>query len=179
MLKVTIAEVSRSLTRNVGVNLQGFGNNFSFAQGRDFINDAGIPTYSAPGTTAVGRVLNVLGVDVDGRGGSARAESASSPSWPNRPSPPVGETASFLAAANFPIPDLAGARPGHDRIPPIWRRPRLQPDGAREWPHLHAGPPGVSELSSPAPSSSTVSTCPSLTTRRAETTVELGSAKAS
>ncbi len=71
MLKVTIAEVSRSLTRGVGANLQGGnGNGFSFAQGRDFIDDTDplnpITTFLSPGTTAVGRVLDVLGVNVTG-----------------------------------------------------------------------------------------------------------------
>jgi pilus assembly protein CpaC len=175
MLKVTIAEVSRSLTRSVGVNLQGFGNNFSFAQGRDFIGDDGIPTYSAPGTTAIGRVLNVLGLDVSGaadlREQNGLVTILAEPSLTAL----SGETASFLAGGEFPIPisqalgqvtvEFRQYGVGLAFSPTVLENGRISMRVR----------PEVSELSSAGAIEFNGFEVPSLTTRRAETTVELGS----
>src|SRR4028118_2294079 len=104
MLKVTIAEVSRSLTRNVGVNLQGVGNNFSFAQGRDFITDDGNFTYNDQGTTAVGRGLDALGADVTGAADLREQNGLVTILAEPTLTALSGETASFLAGGEFPIP---------------------------------------------------------------------------
>jgi pilus assembly protein CpaC len=180
MLKVTIAEVSRSLTRDVGVNLQGIGNNFSFAQGRDFIKDGadGMPdtfTYSTPGTTAVGRVLDVLGVDVTGavdlREQNGLVTVLAEPSLTAL----SGETASFLAGGEFPIPvaqalgqttiEFRQYGVGLAFSPVVLENGRISMRVR----------PEVSELSSAGSIEFNGFTVPSLTTRRAETTVELGS----
>lgn len=180
MLKVTIAEVSRSLTRNVGVNLQGVGNNFLFAQGRDFVNDGtnGMPdtfTYSSPGTTAVGRVLDVLGVDVTGAADLREQNGLVSVLAEPTLTALSGETASFLAGGEFPIP-IAQAL-GQTTIefrqygvglafsPVVLENGRISMRVR----------PEVSELSSAGSIEFNGFTVPSLTTRRAETTVELGS----
>jgi pilus assembly protein CpaC len=180
MLKVTIAEVSRSLTRNVGVNLQGFGNNFSFAQGRDFITEGtgGAPdryTYQSPGTTAVGRVLDVLGVDVIGsadlREQNGLVTILAEPSLTAL----SGETASFLAGGEFPIPvsqalgsvtvEFRQYGVGLAFSPTVLENGRISMRVR----------PEISELSSAGSIEFNGFEVPSLTLRRAETTVELGS----
>ena len=50
-----------------------------------------------------------------------------------------GETASFLAGGEFPIPVSQGTAPLH-RIQAIWRRPRFHADRPCRWPHLDARP---------------------------------------
>jgi pilus assembly protein CpaC len=176
MLKVTIAEVSRSLTRNVGVNLQGSNGDrsFLFGQGRDFINDEGKVLLSQ-GTTAVGRVLNVLGVDIAGAA-DLREENGlvtilAEPSLTAL----SGETASFLAGGEFPIPisqalgqvtvEFRQYGVGLAFSPTVLENGRISMRVR----------PEVSELSVAGSIEFNGFTVPSLTTRRAETTVELGS----
>ena len=75
-----------------------------------------------------------------------------------------------------PDPGLAVARRGDDRVQAIWRRPRLHADRPRRRPHLDARPPGSQRAVSDAGSVKLNGfIVPALTTRRAETTVELGS----
>lgn len=180
MLKVTIAEVSRSLTRDLGVNLQGIGNNFSFAQGRDFITEgvggaADMFTYSAPGTTAIGRVLNVLGVDVTGAA-DAREQNGlvtilAEPSLTAL----SGETASFLAGGEFPIPiaqTLGTVTVEYKQYGVGLAFSPIVLENGRISMRVR---PEVSELSAAGSIEFNGFEVPSLTTRRAETTVELGS----
>ncbi|MDQ4087646.1 MAG: type II and III secretion system protein family protein, partial [Pseudomonadota bacterium] len=175
MLKVTIAEVSRSLTRNIGVNLQAFGNNFTFAQGRDFFGPDGNVIYSDEGATAVGRVLDVFGVDVNGavdlREQNGLVTILAEPTLTAL----SGETASFLAGGEFPIPvsQSLGAVTVEFRqygvglafTPYVLENGRISMRVR----------PEVSELSSAGSVELNGFEVPSLTTRRAETTVELGS----
>jgi pilus assembly protein CpaC len=175
MLKVTIAEVSRSLTRNVGVNLQGIGNNFSFAQGRDFITDEGTFTYNSPGTTAIGRVLDVLGVDVTGAADLQEQNGLVTVLAEPTLTALSGETASFLAGGEFPIPvsQSLGAVTVEFRqfgvglafTPYVLENGRISMRVR----------PEVSELSAAGSVELNGYEVPSLTIRRAETTVELGS----
>ncbi len=175
MLKVTIAEVSRTLTRNAGVNLQGIGNNFSFAQGRDFINADGTFTFPSPGTTAVGRVLDVLGVDVTGavdlREENGLITILAEPTLTAL----SGETASFLAGGEFPIPIAQSLGAVTVEFRQFGVGLAFSPtvlDNGRISMRVR---PEVSELSAAGAVEFNNTQIPALTIRRAETTVELGS----
>ena len=179
MLKVTIAEVSRSLTRGVGSNLQGIGNNFSFAQGRDFIDNTDpvnpIISYLSPGTTAVGRVLDVLGVNVTGaldlNENNGLVTILAEPTLTAL----SGETASFLAGGEFPIPIAQALGQTSIEFRSYGVGLAFSPtvlEGGRISMRVR---PEVSELSSAGAVQFNGTEIPSLTTRRVETTVELGS----
>lgn len=175
MLKVTIAEVSRTLTRGVGTNLQGVGNNFSFGTGRDFIDDAGQGLVSSPGTTAIGRVLNVLGVDLTGavdlNENNGLVTILAEPTLTAL----SGETASFLAGGEFPIPIAQALGTTSIEFRSYGVGLAFSPtvlEGGRISMRVR---PEVSELSSAGAVQFNGTTIPALTTRRVETTVELGS----
>ena len=175
MLKVTIAEVSRTLTRNVGVNLQGIGNNFSFAQGRDFIDDAGAITYNAAGTTAVGRVLDVLGVDITGAADLQEQNGLVTILAEPTLTALSGETASFLAGGEFPIPIAQSLGAVSVEFRQFGVGLAFSPtvlDNGRISMRVR---PEVSELSASGAVEFNNTQIPALTIRRAETTVELGS----
>jgi pilus assembly protein CpaC len=180
MLQVRIAEVSRSLTRDIGVNLQGAGNNFSFAQGRDFITEGenGAPgsfNYSAPGTTAIGQVLDVLGVNVtgavDAREQTGLVTILAEPTL----SALSGETANFLAGGEFPIPVAQGLGQTTIEFKPYGVGLAFTPVVLESGRISMRVRPEVSELSAEGSIRVNGFTVPSLVTRRAETTVELGS----
>lgn len=180
MLKVTIAEVSRSLTRGVGANLQGTNNNgFRFAQGRDFIDESDplnpVTTFLSPGTTAVGRVLDVLGVDI--RGAIDLNETNGLVTILAEPTLTAlsGETASFLAGGEFPIPIAQALGQTSIEFRSYGVGLAFSPtvlEGGRISMRVR---PEVSELSSAGAVQFNGTEIPSLTTRRVETTVELGS----
>lgn len=180
MLKVTIAEVSRSLTRGVGSNLQGIGNNFSFAQGRDFITEGATPaedviSYLSPGTTAVGRVLDVLGVNITGALDLNEVNGLVTVLAEPTLTALSGETASFLAGGEFPIPIAQALGVTSIEFRSYGVGLAFSPtvlEGGRISMRVR---PEVSELSSAGAVQFNGTEIPSLTTRRVETTVELGS----
>jgi pilus assembly protein CpaC len=110
-LHVRIAEVSRSLSKEISTNLQSSktgldsgGNPYlvGAARGRDFITDAGKILYPEGGNTitALGRLF---GIDVAAAFDlSERAGLVSTLANPNLTTV-SGETASFLAGGSFPI----------------------------------------------------------------------------
>ena len=97
-----------------------------------------------------------------------------------------GQTASFLAGGEFPVPISGSSRPrpagpdDHGRIQELRRQPRLYPDDHRRPSPKSAGPArgqradDASARFGAAHATATV-TIPALTVRRAETSVELGS----
>jgi pilus assembly protein CpaC len=180
MLKVTIAEVSRSLTRDLGVNLQGIGNNFSFAQGRDFITEgaAGVAdtfSYNSPGTTAIGRVLGVLGVNVTGAVDAREANGLVTVLAEPSLTALSGETASFLAGGEFPIPVAQALGQVSVEFRQYGVSLAFSPTVLENGRISMRVRPEVSELSAAGAIEFNGFEVPSLTTRRAETTVELGS----
>jgi pilus assembly protein CpaC len=175
MLKVTIAEVSRTLTRDIGVNLQGGNGDFAFAQGRDFVGDNGVATYTAPGTTAVSRVLNVLGVSVQGAVDLREQNGLVTVLAEPNLTALSGETASFLAGGEFPIPVAQALGQASIEFRQYGVGLAFSPVVLENGRISMRVRPEVSELSSAGAVELNGFTVPSLTTRRAETTVELGS----
>ncbi|MGZ8997683.1 MAG: type II and III secretion system protein family protein, partial [Allosphingosinicella sp.] len=185
MLKVTFAEVSRTLIREVGVDLETFdrsGGNTGFVLGRganvaDFNTD-GTVTFprAAEGLTSVGLLLrNVFGVDVAGA-----ARLSENNGLVNILAEPTltalsGETASFLAGGEFPIPisqslgnvtvEFKQFGVGLAFTPYVLENGRISMRVR----------PEVSELSTAGAVQLNGYEVPALTIRRSETTVELGS----
>lgn len=175
MLRVTIAEVSRTLLRNVGVNWQLTGNDFAFARGRDFINDDGQFLLSGSGTNAFANIRDLLGLS-----GAAAADLEENNGLVTILAEPTltslsGETASFLAGGEFPIPisqSLGNVTVEYKQFgvglaftPYVLENGRISMRVR----------PEVSELSSAGAIEFNGFEVPSLTTRRTETTIELGS----
>ncbi|HEY0627618.1 MAG TPA: type II and III secretion system protein family protein [Allosphingosinicella sp.] len=179
MLKVTFAEVSRSLLKNVGVNLQStgdFGNTggFNFVRGRDFLNNNGQYTYTE-GSSALGIFGTLFGAniasDIDLNETSGLSSILAEPTLVAL----SGETASFLAGGEFPIPISNGINGVSVEFKSygvgLAFTPTVLENGRISMRVL----PEVSEIS--AENSVTLNSfeVPSLITRRTETTVELGS----
>ncbi|HWH18634.1 MAG TPA: type II and III secretion system protein family protein [Allosphingosinicella sp.] len=200
MLQVKIAEVSRSLVKEIGVNLltrdQSGGFLFGISQGRDIgdIKDivseelvdprTGNPLVvgteyvfrnpAGPGTTinAAGRLfgLDILSA-LDLAQNDGRVQTLAEPNLVAL----SGETASFLAGGEFPIPTAQGINGTSVEFKEYGVSLAFTPtvlEGGRISMRVR---PEVSELSSEGAIRLNGFNVPSLTTRRAETTVELGS----
>ncbi|GAA4036584.1 type II and III secretion system protein family protein [Sphingomonas rosea] len=187
-LKVKIAEVNRSVLKQVGFNLLG-GNNsgFSIAQGDGIYippvgsgdttngNDAGKIIRGALGTT-LGLRKNILGLDIIGRLQLAETDGLVTTLAEPNLTALSGETASFLAGGEFPIPVSQGVG---GAITIEYKQygvglaftPIVLADGRISM----RVRPEVSELSNEGSLRLNGFEVPALTTRRAETTVELGS----
>jgi pilus assembly protein CpaC len=194
MLQVRIAEVSRSLARDIGVNLASGdatgGFKFGVGQGRSFypIHTPGAPlgtgTSASPGTTTVipnsiGSSLfgagKLLGLDVLGALDLAENDGkVHTLAEPNLVAL-SGETASFLAGGEFPIPSSNGINGTSIEFKQYGVSLAFTPyvlEGGRISMRVR---PEVSELSDEGSIQVNGFRVPSLTTRRVETTVELGS----
>jgi pilus assembly protein CpaC len=199
MLQVKIAEVSRSLVREIGVNLLTRDNTggflFGLSRGRSvgtisditspILNDtAGNPlvvgtkyntTNPAGAGTTVNAMGRLLGLDVLGAldlaENDGRVRTLAEPSLTAL----SGETASFLAGGEFPIPVASGLNGTSVEFKQYGVSLAFTPtvlEGGRISMRVR---PEVSELSSAGAIKLNGFEVPSLTTRRTETTVELGS----
>ncbi|UYH55190.1 type II and III secretion system protein family protein [Qipengyuania sp. SS22] len=181
-LQVRIAEVSRTFVRAVGVNLTSVdttgGFQFGIGQGRtDSVSvEAGGGTFTAitPGTTLAG-FGKFLGLDLGAALDLAETEGfATTLSQPNLTAL-SGETAEFLAGGEFPIPLSQGL--GTTTIEyknygvSLAYTPTVLANGRISM----RVRPEVSELTSQGAITLDGFQVPALTTRRAETTIELGS----
>ncbi len=187
-LRVRFAEVSRSLVRTLGVNLTSFDSSGGFQwgvqQGRtdgvtiDYDADTGAVTWGgtgiSPGTTLFGSG-KFLGLDLVGALDVGEREGlVTTLAQPNLTAL-SGETAEFLAGGEFPIPLSQGL--GTTTIEyknygvSLSYTPTVLSNGRISM----RVRPEVSELSSQNSITLEGFVVPSLTTRRAETTVELGS----
>jgi len=201
-LQVKIAEVSRSFAKNVGVNLTSRDNSggflFNVAQGRQgtITTVPGVPgqpgnpvdangqypgatRYSFPGTSTFGTALGFAGhylgldllssLDLGERNGQVTTLAN-----PNLTAI-SGETGSFLAGGEIPIPISQGLGAVSVEYKQygisLSYTPTVLADGRIS---LRVRPE-VSELTSAGAVQISGTTIPALTTRRAETTVELGS----
>ncbi|HEX8062641.1 MAG TPA: type II and III secretion system protein family protein [Allosphingosinicella sp.] len=194
MLQVRIAEVSRSLARDIGVNLASgdstSGFKFGVGQGRAFYPShiPGAPlgtgtTASDIATTvipnAVGSSLfgagKLLGLDILGALDLAETDGkVHTLAEPNLVAL-SGETASFLAGGEFPIPSSNGINGTAIEFKQYGVSLAFTPyvlEGGRISMRVR---PEVSELSDEGAIQINGFRVPSLTTRRVETTVELGS----
>ena len=193
MLQVRIAEVSRSLVREIGVNLASAdrtgGFKFGVGRGRSFYPQhipgapmgtgttvsEGVTTVSPGAGTSLFGAGNLFGVDIlsalDLAENDGRARTLAEPSLTAL----SGETASFLAGGEFPIPMASGLNGTSVEFKEYGVSLAFTPtvlEGGRISMRVR---PEVSELSKEGAIQIGGFSVPSLTTRRTETTVELGS----
>jgi pilus assembly protein CpaC len=205
MLKVKISEVSRNLIRNVGVNLltRDMTGGFLFNIGRGnpgtistvpgtidrltglptgpFNPAVGNPgdtrfTFNNPATsTTIGAAGKLLGLDIlaaiDLAENSGLATSLAEPTLTAL----SGETATFLAGGEFPIPIASGINGTSIEFKQFGVSLAFTPvvlEGGRISMRVR---PEVSELSAANGVTLNGFTIPGISTRRTETTVELGS----
>jgi pilus assembly protein CpaC len=184
MLQVRIAEVSRSLVRQIGVNLQnvdptGGGTGFVFTRGREVgaANATGGFDFARPATgSSAGLALrNLFGLDVFGsldlEENSGNVTILAEPML----SALSGETASFLAGGEFPIPSAQGISGTSIEFKQYGVSLAFTPVVLESGRISMRVRPEVSELSTEGSIRLNGFQIPSLVTRRAETTVELGS----
>jgi pilus assembly protein CpaC len=185
-LKVRIAEVNRSLLKKIGVNLLASdptgGFKFGIAQGAGIFlptpgetsDQAGQIIRSAVGTTLSGGG-KLFGLDLLGSLDLAQTDGLVTTLAEPNLTALSGETASFLAGGEFPVP----VAQGNSAISIEYKQfgvglaftPIVLADGRISM----RVRPEVSELSEAGSVKLGGFVVPSLTTRRAETTVELGS----
>jgi pilus assembly protein CpaC len=196
MLQVKIAEVSRSLIRDIGVNLltrdtSGSGILFGVGRGnpgsirtqvggRDPGSGAGdgdtiFSPLTKAGATTLSAAGNLLGLDIlstlDLAETDGRVRTLAEPNLTAL----SGETASFLAGGEFPIPMASGIGGTSVEFKEYGVSLAFTPtvlEGGRISMRVR---PEVSELSKEGSIQINGFSIPSLTTRRTETTVELGS----
>jgi pilus assembly protein CpaC len=183
MLQVRIAEVSRSLMRDIGTNIttrDNSGGDITFGLFRGnagTFNEDGSATITRPeGTNALGVVArNVLGVDVLGALNLNETNGLVTTLAEPMLSALSGETASFLAGGEFPVPSAQGIGGTSIEFKQYGVSLAFTPvvlEGGRISMRVR---PEVSELSTEGAIRLNGFSVPSLVTRRAETTVELGS----
>jgi pilus assembly protein CpaC len=180
-LQVKIAEVSRSLSKQIGVNLTSSdktgGFNFGVVQGRDLTDGAGgldIKGLGA-GTTTLAFIGKLFGLNVASAFDLAETNGLVTMLAEPNLTAVSGETASFLAGGEFPIP--VSQTLGQVSIEykqygvSLSFTPTVLADGRISM----RVRPEVSQLSTEGAVTLNNFTVPALTTRRTETTVELGS----
>ena len=194
MLKVTIAEVSRTLVKEIGMNLLARSNNtsgflFGAAQGspgtittQPPINaTTGLPqsttayTFQQQAGTTLSAAGHLFGLDLlSTLKLNEQVGAVHTLAEPNLTAL-SGETASFLAGGEFPIPTSSGLNGVSVEFKQYGVSLAFTPTVLEDGRISMRVRPEVSELSSAGSIQLNGFSVPSLTTRRAETTVELGS----
>ncbi len=195
-LQVRIAEVSRSVVRDIGANIATFDNTsgfqFGITRGRNAFpqyapNGNGTfvgGTASTDGTTTVtGRegsatlagLGSLFGIDIAGALDLAEAQGLVTTLAEPNLTALSGETASFLAGGEFPIPLSQGLGSVSIEYKEFGVSLAFTPIVLANGRISMRVRPEVSELSDNGAITLNGFTVPALTTRRAETTVELGS----
>ncbi len=198
MLQVKIAEVSRSLVRQIGTNILTRDNTggFLFGIGRgnpgtitDIVSDTlidprtgnpaiigtGVEFNNPAGVTTLGAFGNLLGVDILGTLNLNEANGLVTTLAEPSLTALSGETASFLAGGEFPIPlaqSLGSTTVEYKQYGVGLAFTPIVLENGRISIRVR---PEVSELSSQGSIRMNDIEIPALVTRRAETTVELGS----
>jgi pilus assembly protein CpaC len=181
-LRVRIAEVSKETLKQFGINWESIarlGSNvlFGIGAGRDFITGGVIPRAGDVNTLALGyrNGSQDINAAIDALATEGLITVLAEPNLTAL----SGETASFLAGGEFPIPIAQGSSNNSTSISVEFKTFGV---GLAFTPNLlDAGRinlrvrPEVSQLSSAGAVTLSGFTIPALTTRRAETTVELGS----
>lgn len=184
MLKVRIAEINRSLLKSMGVNLLSHDTTGGFQFGIGRGNPGTITGNSAtfnvnPTATTLAGFGHLLGLDLLGTLDIAANDGlATTLAEPNLTAL-SGETASFLAGGEFPIPVSQSSGSGNAAITIEYKQygvglaftPIVLSDGRISM----RVRPEVSQLDDANGVTLANTRVPALTTRRAETTVELGS----
>ena len=181
-LKVKIAEVNRSLLKQVGVNILSSdptsGFKFGIGQGDNATSGPGSSPFGVNqilnGTT-LGAAGKLFGLDIAGAIDLAETDGLVTTLAEPNLTALSGETASFLAGGEFPIPisqSLGSISIEYKQYGVgLAFTPIVLADGRISM----RVRPEVSELSNEGAVELNNFTVPALTTRRAETTVELGS----
>ena len=174
-LRVRVAEMSRSLTRELGVNWQKLGQVGRFAVGFNLVNPL-VNTLLTPSRISFGtqRPGDVNGV-IDALSQDQLIHLLAEPTLTAM----SGETASFLAGGEFPIPISSNGPVGERTITVDFKQygvslafvPTVLSDGQI---NLRVRPE-VSQLTTDGAVTIGNIQIPALKVRRAETTVELGS----
>jgi len=185
-LRVRIAEVNRSLLKKIGVNLLASdptnGFKFGVAQGGGIFlpapgetsDQAGSIIRSAVGTTLSGGG-SLFGLDLIGSLDLAQTDGLVTTLAEPNLTALSGETASFLAGGEFPIPIAQGNQAISIEYKQFGVGLAFTPIVLADGRISMRVRPEVSELSDAGSVRLGGFTVPALTTRRAETTVELGS----
>ena len=170
-LRVRIAEMSREVTRGLGINWQAMGK----LGGVGLFNPLKMASDLAFGTARIGS--NDANAFIDALATDNLARILAEPNLVAM----SGQTASFLAGGEFPIPvsGTAGSATAGPSVTVEYKKygvqlsflPTVLADGRI---NLKVAPE-VSQLSSQGAVTTSTITVPALVTRRAETTVELGS----
>ncbi|MGN6156232.1 MAG: type II and III secretion system protein family protein [Sphingomicrobium sp.] len=185
-LKVRIAEVSRDLLKSIGVNLftKDLTGGFKFGIGQgDPLSTSGpgsspFTVNPLAGGTTLGAAGKLFGLDLSSALDLAETDGLVTTLAEPNLTALSGETASFLAGGEFPIPVTQGSGNG-SAVTIEYKQygvslaftPIVLADGRISM----RVRPEVSELSDAGAVKLGGFTVPALTTRRAETTVELGS----
>ena len=177
-LRVKIAEVSRSIVKQIGINLltSDSTGGFNFGVGQGGLIDPASGKVTIPSTGSVLRGAGKLfGLDIIGALQLAEGDGLVTTLAEPNLTALSGETASFLAGGEYPIPvaQQQGAISIEYKSYGIGLSftPIVLADGRISM----RVRPEVSELSSEGSVKMNDTIVPALTTRRAETTVELGS----
>jgi pilus assembly protein CpaC len=196
MLQVKISEVSRTLAKDIGFNLltRDSSGGFIFGIGRGtpgtiktHVGSTVDPTSGAnpgdtvfgfngkAGATSLGFAGSLLGLDIlstlDLAENDGRVRTLAEPNLTAL----SGETASFLAGGEFPVPVAGGINGTSIEFKEYGVSLAFTPTVLEDGRISMRVRPEVSELSSEGSIQLNGFRIPSLTTRRAETTVELGS----
>lgn len=194
-LQVRVAEVSRSFVKNIGLNLmtgdKSGGFQFGIGQGRAFSPQytPGGPlgvgvTNGSTGTTVVttgsngstlGMAGHLLGLDVLGALDLGETDGQVTTLENTNLAALSGETATFLAGGEIPIPVSQGLGAVSVEYKQYGVSLAYTPTVLSDGRISLRVKPEVSQLSSAGAVTISGFTIPALTTRRAETTVELGS----
>ena len=179
MLRVKIAEVSRDLLKNIGVNLQAFGTDFTFGQGRDFISDTtagAVPSLLKADTGATAFLRKrLLGLDFNAAIDLLEQDGVVTTLAQPSLTALSGETASFLAGGEFPIPIQQSLGTTTIEYKQYGVGLAFTPTVLNDGRISMRVRPEVSELTDAGSVRFGGFTIPAVATRRAETTVELGS----
>jgi pilus assembly protein CpaC len=178
-LRVRVAEISRSVSKEFGINWNAVGQvgNFRFGlvTGRQAFNSAGQLTRSPTGAAAIGvgfsDGVNNISAVIDALAAEGLVSILAEPNL----TAVSGESASFLACGEFPIPVAQGS----DRVSVDFRRFGVSLEFV---PTVLSGDlinvrvkPEVSELSANGAVDVSGFRIPAIATRRADTVVELAS----
>ena len=183
-LRVKFAEVSRSLVKELGINLTTIDNTggflFGVARGRgtgalSYNPATGWTLNQNPGSTTIGGVASLFGMDVGAAIDALEQDGLVSLLAEPNLTALSGETASFLAGGEFPIAVTNGNGGIHVEFKQYGVGIAFTPtvlDGGRISLRVRSE---VSELSEAGAIRLDNVSIPALTTRRAETSIELGS----
>jgi pilus assembly protein CpaC len=184
-LRVRVAEVSREVLKEFGFNWENLfnsnGYSFAFANGRDIVSENFSQFFRAPanaGGNAPGLVFGAydsskasINAAIDALAAEGLVTVLAEPNLTAL----SGETASFLAGGEFPIPVASNDNEIEIEFKEFGISLAFTPTVLNEHRISLRVRPEVSELSDNGAITVNGLTIPALATRRAETTVELGS----